>query len=369
GTLGTTNGQTLTLGSSSTGDIAFQPGGQAVGNSLYLASNGLVGIGTTTPAHTLEVNGITQFDSLVVLSQEAPVQMEFNNSGAGYGFIGNPAALVWSLGYTTGGTPLNVLNWTSGGNVGIGTISPVATLDVRGNVATNPIASFSGATTNAGLIVDQSGTGDLFTASKSGATKFVITNVGNVGIGTATPSVPLEVNGNIKIDGSFAYLFGTDLKIGSTNGLHLEPDSGSVTIGPYTGNPLATLDIRGNSGTTPVTSVSGNTAFANTVIDQSGVGDLFSASKSGATKFTILNNGNIQANNYNSNNGLLYTNGSGVFQQLAIGGAGNCLMGGASLTWSACAAGTNLLQENLGALSPSHITDDLLLGGTSTASA
>jgi len=61
------------------------------------------------------------------------------------------------------------------------------------------------------------------------------------------------------------------------------------------------------------------------IVDQSGSGDIFSASKSGATKFTILNNGNIQLNNYIANNGLLYTNTTGVVQQLAAGSGNQCL--------------------------------------------
>src|SRR6185437_5989524 len=79
------------------------------------------------------------------------------------------------------------------GNVGIGTTNALSTLDVRGSVATAPIASFSGATTNAAAIVDQSGSGDIFTASKSGLTKFVVNNAGYVGIGTANPVAPLQI--------------------------------------------------------------------------------------------------------------------------------------------------------------------------------
>ena len=50
---------TTALGGTTTGDIAFQPGGQAAGASLYLASNGNVGIGTLSPLAALDVRGNT----------------------------------------------------------------------------------------------------------------------------------------------------------------------------------------------------------------------------------------------------------------------------------------------------------------------
>ena len=58
-----------------------------------------------------------------------------------------------------------------GGQVGINTSTPLANLDVRGNFAilgSAPIASISGRTTFAALVVDQQGPGDLIVASSSG---------------------------------------------------------------------------------------------------------------------------------------------------------------------------------------------------------
>ncbi len=84
--------------------------------------------------------------------------------------------------------------------IGIGTNSPLASLDVRATSGTVPAASVSGTTAMAAMIVDNNGVGDLFTASKSGATKFVVTNAGRVGIGTGTPSTTalLDVEGQIQ---------------------------------------------------------------------------------------------------------------------------------------------------------------------------
>jgi hypothetical protein len=86
---------------------------------------------------------------------------------------------------------------STGGFVTIGKTggsAPKGTLDITSTLDTLPVASISGSTSMASLIVDQSGSGDLFTASKSGATKFVVTNAGNVGIGMTNPTAQLQVN-------------------------------------------------------------------------------------------------------------------------------------------------------------------------------
>src|SRR6202167_78017 len=56
GVLGTTNGQTLTLGSASTGNVVLVSGGTT---ALTALASGKVGIGTTAPGSTLQVSGTT----------------------------------------------------------------------------------------------------------------------------------------------------------------------------------------------------------------------------------------------------------------------------------------------------------------------
>ncbi len=79
------------------------------------------------------------------------------------------------------------------GLIGINTTSPLASLDLRSRSGTLPTASISGSSSAAGLLIDQSGSGDIFAASKGGTTRFVITNGGNIGIGSTTPSSSLYV--------------------------------------------------------------------------------------------------------------------------------------------------------------------------------
>ncbi len=70
------------------------------------------------------------------------------------------------------------------------------------------------------VLIDSKGTGDLLVASSSGTPKFIVSHSGNVGIGTDTPALPLSVHG-----------------------------SGYITerLGVGTLVPAATLDVRGES--------------------------------------------------------------------------------------------------------------------------
>jgi hypothetical protein len=73
------------------------------------------------------------------------------------------------------------------GNVGIGTTSPNAKLDISGSL------NISGSGTQVPLQVSSGSTSLLFVSAS-----------GNVGIGTTTPNAKLDVNGNTTITGSLA---------------------------------------------------------------------------------------------------------------------------------------------------------------------
>src|SRR6185503_15447236 len=111
-------------------------------------------------------------------------------------------------GSTNGNIVFNPLNGTGfsifNGRLGVNTTSPLANLDVQGNLGTVPVASLSGDTSMPGLIVDNSGTGALITASTSGRTRFLVDNGGNVGIGTSSASQITTVG-----DGKYAIITAT----------------------------------------------------------------------------------------------------------------------------------------------------------------
>jgi hypothetical protein len=130
-------------------------------NTMGLLVDGSVGIGTTTPTAKLHVSSSTGG------------VFEIDGAGA-----------------TT------VLYVSASGNVGIGTITPGATLDVIGNVrATSFTGSFSGSVvavgSNTQIIYNNAGV-------LAGSTNLVF-NGSNVGIGSASPAFPLDVNGTVRV--------------------------------------------------------------------------------------------------------------------------------------------------------------------------
>lgn len=217
--------------------------------------------------------------------------------------------------------------------LGIGTASPLASLDIRGTSGTIPAASVSATSSFAAAIVDNSGVGDLFTASKSGATKFVIANSGNTGIGVANPVALLQVgaaassatpgfvfaaNASSNVNGNASFVgnwqssnlwgIGPGTNVNGDNTVRLGQTSSNssnvwnptqstrlILNGSLGTSALAALDVGAANATLPIASFSGSTNFAAAVVDQSGNGDIFTASKSGATKFTINNAGNVVA--------------------------------------------------------------------------
>ncbi len=77
--------------------------------------------------------------------------------------------------------------------------------------------------------------------------------------------------------------------------------------------------------------------------------------------------------NFTTNGGLLYTNASGLFTQLGAGTTGQCLLSntGAAPAWGSCdgVASVDVWSIANGTAQLSNTTLDLLVGGTTTASA
>ncbi|HEX8965598.1 MAG TPA: site-specific integrase [Patescibacteria group bacterium] len=358
----------------------------SVGNSLVVA--GSVGIGTTNPSSfKLQVAGHVgpNNDNLFDLGSSTlrwrniyGVAINTNNiylpvAGGTEGF--------WQLANNVI-TPSNVANDLAvGGN---GTAS--ATFQAFGSDLNGPAATVAATTNFAGFIVTNT-LGDLITASSSGQTRFVITQSGNIGVGTAIPNAPLQVakTGNsvflgdntnsttyisannrafIGYDGQYAIFQGA-----SSHGIRLQTtygntwDSGTlVTLQPY-----GTVTI----GTTTY----GNGALVVNQQNLSGSGDIFSASSSGTTRFTIENDGTLASTKYKTGGGIFFTDSNGVFTQTTAGGTNQCLQstGGGTPTWGACGSGTGgsnwVLNSANGTLYPINNTLDVLVGVTDTTNA
>jgi hypothetical protein len=122
-----------------------------------------------------------------------------------------------AIGYNSPGTATLAVN----GNVGIGTTTPLAGVDIRmisgnGTAGIIAVASISGKTSFAALTVDQSGgPGDIFTASYSGATRFRIAQNGSLlvqGLTTASIGVLKDYSSAPNLANDFAVIntFGND---------------------------------------------------------------------------------------------------------------------------------------------------------------
>lgn len=176
--------------------------------------SGNVGIGTTSPSQSLEVNGTVQIDAGTSLL--AP-----NNFGA---YTGS-GSYYFRKGTSSSFTELFFIG--NNGNVGIGTSTPSATLtaltggtslnepsmviskDFTGggdNVMTAAIIGTDSGIANTGMYFTQKGTGGIgnpgnfvWEAVANGSPIMMQNYNGSVGIGTTSPGATLEVNGSVKL--------------------------------------------------------------------------------------------------------------------------------------------------------------------------
>ena len=199
---------------------------------MRIDSFGNVGIGTTAPDAKLSVNGVASFGDGTAL---LPSIANFGDLNTGMWF---PAADT--IAFSEGGA--EAMRITSSGNVGIGTSSPSARLDVTGindsliksksttstgiggfeahnNTGTSYLkvfqlgsayggTTFGGVTGNDQAVIEaqavsslafttQGGTPDIIFAPQR-SQKVIIKSNGNVGINTSSPSSTLDVNGTIR---------------------------------------------------------------------------------------------------------------------------------------------------------------------------
>jgi hypothetical protein len=157
-----------------TGKNALEVPNVASGSSnlLLMKSGGNVGIGTTTPASTLDVNGILTLESNGANNGQITVPSSGGmviNNGANATFRLLPFFDdIWIQNTNTSGniqfSGLNGADLTGNilfnttGNVGIGTTTPTQKLEINGNIALTPVNSKI--TSSTGLTLEE--TGDIF---------------------------------------------------------------------------------------------------------------------------------------------------------------------------------------------------------------
>jgi len=171
------------------------------GNNMYSDVSGNVGIGTSSPTAKLEVNG----------------NIAFTNWGNWIGADPELIRLQMDVGMWTFYTGVNVaaMRIDNVGNVGIGTTTPAAKLDVRGDIlwgeggylstdqgssielrgdGKSPFIDFANdlASDNDFRIIEQSDGSCLRMGPGPGS--LFLTSDGKVGVGTSTPDLPFEVS-------------------------------------------------------------------------------------------------------------------------------------------------------------------------------
>ena len=191
--------------------------GAEASEGMRLTSTGL-GIGTASPGNKLVVNGSSGTTQIQLADSTATnnLILGVNTSTVDIkGVNGFPMAF-----YTANAERMRL---DTSGNLGIGTASPAAKLDVTGFARTTTGAVFQGASnlaSGAGLEVgyntgssysflqsyDRTGSayrairlvGSTIDFDIANSVKATIDSSGNLGIGTSSPAVKLEVNGQIR---------------------------------------------------------------------------------------------------------------------------------------------------------------------------
>lgn len=216
-------------------DITFSKGGTA---TMILDSNNRVGIGTTTPSYKLDVSGDAYIDETL--------NIETTISGTPvYGYYGVGAGNLVVGGFNSASfTPavITLINQDTTISAGqdLGVLQFGGKSDATNGYANGQIIC----TTATGTGFGNPG-GGIFRFLLSGNTsgsgpteKMRITNTGDVGIGTTSPSEKLEVNGSVKATASTDAYKGY-IKQTITSSANEKADNADYNLIPY--NTLTTV--------------------------------------------------------------------------------------------------------------------------------
>lgn len=277
-----------------TGALAFSTAGTAAipTERVRIDSNGNFGIGTTNPTRLLTVNGST---GALISTSTASAPASGGQALIVHAATSTATAGVFTVHSNVGSSGAEKFRIQADGNVGIGTTTPIALIDISGTASVSSTLTMGGAIQPATDVLNfnyKSGT-------NSYATGMTLNTLGNLGIGTTNPIVKLEVSGQASISSTLTLggniqpssgplnLMYKNSSNGYTIGMTLSNTAGNLGVGQS--NPLAKLDVGGTA------SVSSSLTIGS--ILQPNTGPLTFNYKSGgnswATAMTITTAGNV----------------------------------------------------------------------------
>ena len=240
-----------TSGVGATGaDHIFQVGNNGATEAMRITNTGNIGVGTNSPTAKLDVAvGTTTVNAGVNLTGSINDYFEFNikNSNAGAGAQSGFNAMA------DNGSDITKFAWMG---INSSTYSNTAAYNIGG---ANDV-SFMGAGNDL-YVANNSTTKSIIFSTGTSTTPFFnermrITNSGNVGIGTATPSTTLEVSGTTRLGGATtvagAATFTSTVAIttGAGAGKVLTSDANGNASWSNTGGSIVTMSATGNATTT-----------------------------------------------------------------------------------------------------------------------
>ncbi|MFA6585006.1 MAG: immunoglobulin-like domain-containing protein, partial [Candidatus Paceibacterota bacterium] len=298
----------------------------SMGGNLYIGTSSDAYATSTIPALAISSNGAVTLASALGISSGGTA----SSTPLGGILVGNGSSFIKSLVVGTGlsfdGSTLTGIEgtnyWTSSGsnlynnvgtNLGIGTTSPLAILDVAGvNDGSAPLFQLSSV------------------ASFATTTQFIVKNDGTVGIGTATPGEKLEVVGNIISKGTSwtARTASVSNKwLGITYGNGLFVAVASSTSGVSTGVMTSPDGINWTTRTSAADKIWGSVTYGNGLFVAVSTDGFVMTSPNGATWTSRTA---AAANNWKS-----VTYGNGTFVAVSSdGGANHVMTSPDGITWA-----------------------------------
>lgn len=226
--------------------VIFNSSGTLTGDAslVWDNNNKRLGIGTATPLENFHVAG----------SASGNVTTRISNSGTGSArlrLVGNNGTEDFVLFTATDRLAVwdgssEVLSIKEGGNVGIGTASPAQKLDVSdGTLSIFQVDTATQSWKSGGnnLVIDATKSGAATVLKLQGTERLRVTPAGNIGIGTTTPQLPLEV---IRGSDTWTAMFGGTA---GGNRVMIGTLGGAASIGGNNANASAwvNLDLWGST--------------------------------------------------------------------------------------------------------------------------